>query len=521
MLAFAIRRVLLATVAFFVLTYAIWLLTTREGIFAIHHLSFETLVPVRYQQWLGNILKGNLGYSVRVQQPVLAAIRDRTKITLLLVIPAFLLQETVAIAIGLFSGVRYRSVIDRVFNVVSFIGIAAPPFWLALIAVEFVAVQWQFLPPAGLIDLHISGTNFGSPEYWTYFHANTGQAIVDITRHLVLPISLLAFTGIAAESQFVRLALVEVLNQDYIRSARARGLPQRTVLWKHALRNTLIPLLTNIGLQLPRLVFAASLIELIFSLPGVGGLFAMAVYTPPGRTLLGSSRLPKDYEVVTAYFLLLGIVSLLSSMLTDFLYASADPRIRANAAAQPYVTNPYTSRRPLMQLGRIRVTVSHLAIASTLVIAGFAGVKTYQAYHVEPPPSINGIWVGPVTYTGLQATAAIMINFSVDGKGNIVGTGSLCQYLILDEVGITSDIQINGTTDREVITANWDTQAGEHYTSFTGDYPIHTKTITLKGNYVVFGNARDAAVSLSRGTPADYAQLCAAALPSATPTPLP
>ncbi len=521
MLAFAIRRVVLAIAAFFILSYAVWLLTTREGIYALHHLAFETLVPARYQQWLGGILRGDLGYSIRAQQPVIDALRDRAKVTLLLIIPAFLLQEGVAIGIGVYSGARYRSAIDRLFSVIAFIGVAAPPFWLALIAVEFLAVQWHLLPPSGLISYRLAETNFDSPQYWVFFHANTGTAIADIAQHLILPVTVLAFTGVAADSQFVRLTLVEVLNQDYIRSARARGLPQRTVLWKHALRNTLIPLLTNIGLQLPRLVFAASLIELIFSLHGVGGLFATAIYTPPAQTPGGAVRLPKDYAVVTAYFLVLGIVSLLSSMLTDFLYASADPRIRTNATAQPFIGNPYTSRRPLVRFGRVGVTVGHLMVATTVMLVGILGVRTFQAYHVEPPPPIDGTWVGSVTYAGLQAQTVLLLRLRVDGKGGIAGDGNLCQYLPQEDTSVVVPVNLTGQTDRESVFLNWTTSTGDQYVNFTGEYPIHTTKLALAGTYVVFGNARNATTTLARGTQGDYDRQCAAVLPPATPSPTP
>ena len=521
MLAFAIRRVLLAIIAFFVLTYAVWLLTTKEGIFALHHLSLDALIPVRYQAWLSHVLHGDLGYSIRAQQPVLQALRDDTKVTLLLIIPAFIIQEVVAIGIGLLSGARYRSAIDRTFNVVSFIGVAAPSFWLALVVVEFVAVQWQLLPVSGLVNFRVTGASFDTPEYWAYFHANTLQAITDIARHLILPVSVLAFTGIAADSQFVRLTLVEVLNQDYIRSAKARGLPQRTILWKHALRNTLVPLLTNIGLQLPRLVFAASLIELIFSLPGIGHLFASAVYTPPAQTPRGSVRLPKDYTVVTAYFLVLGIVALLSSMLTDFLYASADPRIRAGAAAQPFIANPYTSRQPLVQFGRVRVTVSYVTIAITVIVAGIVGVRAYQAYHQSPPPAIDGIWVGTVAYSDLPAQTAMFMNIQVNAQGTITGNSTICQYVSLTQTSNNNDFRVNGTTDRETINLSLTSQmTSDQYILFSGDYPLHSAIINLKGQYVVFGNARNATMMLERGTQEQFQRACAQITP-VTPTPTP
>ena len=514
MLAYSVRRLLYAVIAFLLLTYAVWLLTTQQGIFALHHFSLDTFLPQRYQLWLVRVLHGDLGYSIRAQEDVLPAMRDALGVSLLLLVPAFILQELIAVALGLFAGSRYRSAVDRIISFLGFVGISTPNFWLALLLVEFFAVQWQILPASGLVDYRLIGTAYGTPEYWAYFHANTLAALVDLVRHLALPVAVLALTGIAADTQYVRLSLIEVLSQDYIRSARARGLKERTVLWKHAFRNTLVPLVTNIGLQLPRLVFAAMLIELIFSLPGIGHLFASAIYTPPAAAYGGNSRrAPKDYDVVTAYFLVLGVLSLLSVIVTDFIYAGADPRIRAGTSTVSYATNPLASRQPVLRLGVVHVQVRHIAIVLTTLAVLGAGLAIGHQFVQTKPPSIAGTWMGSATITGYTpSTIPLIMSIQVDSSGKITGRGYDCPRYDPSYPAMPGLYRLSGDTDFHTL-VNYDwipLNATYAYIQFQANYPTDNRTMNPKGLLIdgSNGNQYHAVMHLQRG--GDVAQFQAA-----------
>ncbi|MBA3826483.1 MAG: ABC transporter permease, partial [Ktedonobacterales bacterium] len=178
-----------------------------------------------------------------------------------------------------------------------------------------VTLGW--FPFPGMVDVGRIGDDFGTNVYWAYFHAHTIEAIIDIARHLTMPALVLAAVGIAGDSRFMRGQLLEVLNQDYIRTARAKGLSPRVVTWKHALRNAIIPIVTNIGLTIPGLIGGAVVTERIFGWPGMGRLFIEAA---------GAF----DYAVVIGIITIVAFLTLLFNLLTDLSYALVDPRIRYN-----------------------------------------------------------------------------------------------------------------------------------------------------------------------------------------------
>lgn len=424
MLTFALRRLALTILAFFVMTFFVWLLTTQDGIYLLHHPTWQELIPARYQLWLMNVLHGDLGHSLRAQQDVLPAMQERTGVTLMLIIPALILQEILALSLGVLASSRFRSLYDRAFTIITLIGASAPVFWVGLVAIEFITIQWQLLPTFGLINYRVVGYAYGTPEYWAYFHANTYQAVVDIVRHLIIPVGVLAFAGISTDGQLIRGAMIEVLNQEYIRAAKARGIKQRIILWRHALRNALLPLFTNIGLQLPRLVFTVALVELTFNLPGLGRLFATAVYTPPNSN---GFRLPKDLAVVTAFFLLIGIIALLSSLLTDFAYALADPRIRQSVSmTQTIAGNPFTAKRPLLHLGKLTLQTRTVVIAATVFAVGILGIAAYQSITRPAPPSYGGIWVGTFSVPGPHLSGTLFVQLTAKNGGDLPGAGGYC-----------------------------------------------------------------------------------------------
>jgi len=338
MLIYTLRRVLLTIPIFFGVTIMIWLIATtspnggplaaylgpghkqltQQQLDAIkHRLGLDQSLPVRYIIWVKNLFRGDLGTSIITHQNVLQSISDRVGPTVLLLGSAFILQELLALPLGVFSAIRRGSLFDQVFTIITYILFAFPTFWLGLMMLTLFGVQLHLLPFIGMIDVTKAGTSFGSPQYWDYFHANTVAAVLDIASHLALPVSILALVGIAGDSRFMRSQMLEVLSQDYVRTAKAKGLSQRQVIWKHAARNALIPAITNIGLQLPGLLGGAIVTEQIFSWPGMGKLYVQASQA-------------SDYPTLIAYLVMLGALVLVFNIVTDLSYALVDPRIRYN-----------------------------------------------------------------------------------------------------------------------------------------------------------------------------------------------
>ncbi len=338
MLAYTIRRILVAIPIFFGITALIWAIatTTPDGgpvaayigrqtgktitkaqlIAFEHRLGLDKPLPVRYVIWLGNFLKGDFGTSDNSHQPVISMMEFRVLPTLLLMLTAFLIQELIAIPLGVYSAVRRGTVFDQVATVLTYATAAFPTFWLGLIAIIIFGVDLKWLPFGGMIDLRADGGfQFGTAGYWDYFRANPIPAFIDVASHMALPVMVLAIVGMAGDARFSRAQMLEVLGQDYLRTAKAKGVSQRSQIWKHALRNAVLPLVTNIGLQLPVLLGGAIVTETIFSWPGLGYMYITAA-------------LSFDFPVEIAYLVILGALVLVFNIITDLTYAVIDPRIR-------------------------------------------------------------------------------------------------------------------------------------------------------------------------------------------------
>jgi peptide/nickel transport system permease protein len=289
---------------------------TNQQIDAIkHRLGLDQPVLVRYVIWLKDLARGDLGYSAITHRSVGESIRNRLLPTLLLMVFAFLWQEMLAISVGVIAALRPGSLFDRITTFLAYLFFALPTFWVGLMAIIIFSGDLQWFPFGGLVDLSQAGSAFGTTAYWNYFQHNSLAALLDLAHHLVLPVIILGTAGFASDSRFVRASILEVLNQDLIRTARAKGLIRRTIVWKHAMRNGLLPLLTNIGLELPGLIGGAVIIENIFSLPGLGSFFVDAAQN-------------YDYPVIIAIITIAGGLTLLFNILTDLAYALVDPRIR-------------------------------------------------------------------------------------------------------------------------------------------------------------------------------------------------
>ena len=253
-------------------------------------------LPVQYVSWVSAFFQGEWGFSIRTAQPVVQEVLDRVPATLMLGGTAFVLALIVAIPLGVLSATRRYSGIDYFITLLSFLGISMPVFWLALMLQLVFAVQWHVLPSAGMQTI-------GDGSF------------LDLARHLVLPAFILAFASVAGWSRYMRASMVEVLGQDYVRTARAKGVPDRRVTYGHAFRNALIPVVTVVALDLASILSGAVITETIFAWPGLGRLFI-------------DSMNGRDYPVLMALLMVGSFALIISNLIADLAYAVIDPRIR-------------------------------------------------------------------------------------------------------------------------------------------------------------------------------------------------
>lgn len=265
-------------------------------------LGLDKPLPQRYLIWLSELVQGNMGYSTRYRRPVADLIQSRLGATLLLTLSALITGVVIAVPIGVFSATRQYSRADYLFIILAMAGVSVPVFFLGVAMIKIFAFDLRWFPVGGM---------FTAGAY----HANYFEYIKDVARHLVLPLSVLACAEVAMFVRYIRSSMLEVIRQDYVRTARAKGLSERVVIYKHALRNAMIPVITVLGLSLPYLFSGAILTEAVFSWPGMGTLQLIAV----------SAR---DYPLIMGICMFLAIMVILGNLLADIFYAVADPRIR-------------------------------------------------------------------------------------------------------------------------------------------------------------------------------------------------
>lgn len=277
-------------------------LQVRERLEKLYGL--DKPIIVQYQQWLMRFIKLDFGRSFLDEQPVLFKIKEKIPITLTINILSLFIILLVAIPIGVFSAVNEDSLFDRTMTVFVFIGFALPAFWLSLLLMSFFGVTLHWLPVSGIRSLE-----FENYSFWVKF--------ADYVRHLTLPIFISSFTGLAGLSRYMRTNMIQVLQQDYIRTAKAKGLPKNRIYFVHALKNALLPVITILGLSLPGLIGGSVIFESIFAIPGMGKLFYDAVMS-------------RDYPVIMGILVIGAFLTLLGNFLADLTYGLADPRIRYN-----------------------------------------------------------------------------------------------------------------------------------------------------------------------------------------------
>jgi peptide/nickel transport system permease protein len=255
------------------------------------------------------VLTGDFGNSVVIAkgQSVLKLMGDKIGNTLALTMTALLVTLLIAFPIGTISALRQYSRLDYAVTTFSFVGLSMPTFWLGLMMVIFLGVLPKQIHDAGATWLPYLPTGFA-------YDTDQQDNIVNRMYHLVLPVTVLAFVSIAQFSRFIRASMLEVMRQDYVRTAWAKGLAQRTIIIRHALRNALVPVITVVTLTLPALVGGAIATETVFSYPGMGQLFVTSIFT-------------LDIPLVMAFLLIITTLIIFSNILADVLYAVADPRI--------------------------------------------------------------------------------------------------------------------------------------------------------------------------------------------------
>ena len=260
-------------------------------------LGLDRPAAIRYVRWLGEMARGNLGFSFSSGAPVARRVEERIGPTLTLTVTALVMSYLIAIPAGVIVATRRYSWIDYVATFSAFLGISLPTFFLGLAGIYVFALRWPVLPVGGTETLGGDG------------------GLLDLAHHLILPASVLAVAGAGALMRYVRSSMLDVLGQDYVRTARAKGVIEAIVLRRHALRNALIPVITIAGLQLPGLLAGAVVTEQIFEWPGMGRLTIEAINQ-------------RDYPVLMGITLVTALLVAAGSLLADIAYSVVDPRIR-------------------------------------------------------------------------------------------------------------------------------------------------------------------------------------------------
>jgi ABC-type dipeptide/oligopeptide/nickel transport system permease component len=311
--AYALRRLLLALPVLFgvsLLVFAVLHLApgdpaaimlgaqaTKEDVVRLHRdLGLDQPLVVQYVRWMGHVLQGDLGRSIPLGRAVLPEVLLRFKATLVLTAGALLIAILLGLAAGIVSAVKQYTWLDRISMGVAVTGVSLPVFWTGIMLILLFALQLRWFPSSGM-----------SSPY--------GSGVADVLWHLVLPAVTLGTASAAALARLTRSSVLEIIRQDYVRSARAKGLAERAVIARHVLKNAINPIITVLGLQVGFLLGGAILTETVFSWPGLGSMMVRAIQA-------------RDYPLVQGGVLLIATTFVLVNLVVDLLYAVFDPRIR-------------------------------------------------------------------------------------------------------------------------------------------------------------------------------------------------
>ncbi|MEW5758152.1 MAG: ABC transporter permease [Candidatus Omnitrophota bacterium] len=259
-------------------------------------------IYTQYLNWVKRFVFFDFGNSFIDSRRVSIKIIERMPVTITLNILSLLLILIFGIIIGVKSAINPGGIFDKFTTIFVFIGFSIPTFWLALLLMNLFGITFRWLPISGLYSLDFEYLNF-----W--------QKMIDLLKHIILPVFILSITGLAGVSRYMRSNMISVLDSPYICAARAKGLPEKQVLYKHALRNAILPIVTILGLSVPALLGGSVIFESIFAIPGIGRLFYEAV-------------MARDYPVIMAELSIGAILTLIGNLIADISYAYVDPRIR-------------------------------------------------------------------------------------------------------------------------------------------------------------------------------------------------
>jgi peptide/nickel transport system permease protein len=263
----------------------------------IQQLGLDQPLPLRYASWLGHVAQGDLGSSLLTHQPVTTMIMARLGNTIYLMIIAITVTLLLSIPVGLIAGLRHYSRFDYATSILTYLGLSIPTFWLGMMLIALFAVGLHWLPAGGMGQI-------GVP-----------QTLFDRARHLALPVLTIAFVQTGLYARYLRAGVLEVMARDYVRTARAKGLTENAIVWRHVLKNALAPFVTVVALHFPEVVTGAVVTETVFSWPGMGRLF-------------WESALRQDHPVLLGLLLLGAIFVAFSSLAADLIYAWLNPRVR-------------------------------------------------------------------------------------------------------------------------------------------------------------------------------------------------
>jgi peptide/nickel transport system permease protein len=277
-------------------------MSAEDIAYRLDQMGYNDPLPLRYVTWLKETLSGNLGFSTRYKRPVAELIGTRVGPTLLLTFSSMIISVALAVPLGVLSATRQYSKTDYTFTVLAMAGVSVPVFFLGVVFIKIVGFDLGLVPLGGMVTAGRS-------------HANFFSYALDVGKHLIAPLTVLSVAGIASFMRFTRSSMLEVIRQDYIRTARAKGLSEKVVIYKHALRNAMIPVVTMLGLNVPFLFSGAVLTETVFVWPGMG-------------TLNINALTQNDYPLLMGINLFFALMVLTGNFLADVLYAVVDPRIR-------------------------------------------------------------------------------------------------------------------------------------------------------------------------------------------------
>lgn len=255
----------------------------------------------RYFIWVGNLLQGDLGYSLQFQRPVMEVLGNYIWSSFFVALASLILTWLIAVIIGVISATKQYSFFDSFITIIVFAAMATPSFFLGLILIKFLAVDLGWFPAGGMIT---TGSNLTG---WDY--------VKDVAEHMILPVLVLTMLGIGGLTRYFRTNMLEVIKQDFVRTARAKGLKERVVIYKHALRNALLPAITLFAFELPALFSGAIITEQIFNWPGIGAIYMQAFTV-------------RDYPLLMGFTMFIALLTVISNLLADLLYGVADPRVR-------------------------------------------------------------------------------------------------------------------------------------------------------------------------------------------------